>query len=205
MDTSTTLGAWEADVLKNESILKKEMGTADFHWLRFPNLSEGNTPQKKPGARRFLAVHGYKIAGVTMSFADYAYNEPCARCISVDDQKAITQLENSDLQEAAKNLDYAHQMSMALFGRDIPYVLLMHVGALDAKLLPRLLEMYRQHGVVFISLQEAAADPFYQNDLNLSLDPLPDTLEEAMLLKGLPLPKLDPPAVDLAKICRKSP
>jgi peptidoglycan/xylan/chitin deacetylase (PgdA/CDA1 family) len=201
-EPSISLEAWEADVLRDEPLLSKEMGNADFHWLRFPNLSEGNTPDKKKGARRFLASHGYKIAGVTMSFADYAYNEPYARCVVSNDQPAIKELENSYLDEAAKNLAYAHQMSMALYGRDIPYILLMHVGALDAKLLPRLLQMYRQHGVEFISLQEATRDPFYQNDVDLALSPLPDTLEEAMRLKGLPLPKREPPSVNPANICR---
>ena len=200
---STTLEAWEAEVLQNEPVLQKEMGTGDFHWLRFPNLSEGNTPEKKAGARHFLAEHGYKIAGVTMSFGDYAYNEPYARCMTKGDQAAVQQLEDSYLQEAARNLDYAHAMSTAAFGHDIPYVLLMHIGALDAKLLPQLLALYRQHGVSFISLQEAVQEPFYRNDLDLSLDPAPDTLEEAMRLKHLPLPHREPVAVNLMTICRE--
>ena len=33
---------WEADVLKNEAVLKSYMGDADWHWLRYPNLAEGN-------------------------------------------------------------------------------------------------------------------------------------------------------------------
>jgi peptidoglycan/xylan/chitin deacetylase (PgdA/CDA1 family) len=202
---STSLGAWEEEVLEDEPMLKKEMGTADFHWLRFPNLSEGDTAEKKQGSRRFLAESGYKIAGVTMSFADYAYNKPYARCMASGDKTSVKQLEDSYLQEAAKNLVYAHEMSMALYGRDIPYILLMHVGALDAKLLPRLLELYRQHGVTFISLQEAMKDTFYKNDLDLSLGSTPDTLEQAMHLKGLSLPKRELPAVNLLTICREAP
>lgn len=200
---STTLEAWEAEVLENEPVLQQKMGSGDFHWLRFPNLGEGSTPEKKLGARRFLQEHGYRIAGVTMSFADYAYNEPYARCMAQGDAAAVKQLEDSYLQEATRNLDYAHGMSMALYGRDIPYVLLMHVGALDAKLLPRLLALYRQHGVTFISLQKAEQDPFYSNDLNLSLQPSPDTLEEALRLRGLPLPRREPVAVDVATLCRQ--
>lgn len=154
-------------------------------------------------ARRFLAAHGYKIAGVTMSFADYAYNDPYARCMANGDNESVRKLENSYLEEAQKNLAYSHQMSMALYGRDIPYILLMHVGALDAKLLPRLLEVYRRNGATFISLEEAIQDPFYRNDLDLSLSPVPDTLEEAMHIKGLALPKRDPVAVNLQTLCVK--
>lgn len=200
---STTVEAWDSEVLQNEPVLRKEMGAADFHWLRYPNLAEGETAEKKAGARRFLAEHGYKIAGVTMSFADYAYNDPYARCMAKGDAAAVKQLEDNYLKSAADNLEYAHAMSLALYGHDIPYILLMHVGALDAKLLPRLVQVYRQHGVTFVSLQEASNDPFYKNDLDLSLDPHPDTLEEAMRMKGLPLPKREPLTVNLATICRE--
>jgi hypothetical protein len=31
-------------------------------------------------------------------------------------------------------------------------------------------------------------DPFYKNDLDLTLSPVPDTLEEAMWVRGLPVP-----------------
>ncbi len=202
---SSTLEAWEGEVLQNEQLLAREMGTADFHWLRYPNLGEGDTPEKRAAARAFLADHGYKIAGVTMSFSDYAYNDPYARCAAQGDEAAVKQLEDAYLAAAAENLDYAHQMSMALYGHDIPYILLMHIGALDAKLLPRLLELYRQHGVKFISLQEAVRDPFYKNDLDPRLDAVPDTLEEAMRLKGLPLPKHVRGTVNLSTICRVPP
>ena len=70
-------------------------------------------------------------------------------------------------------IDYTRAMSKALYGRDIPYVLLMHVGALDARMLPRLLKLYRDKGFTFISLQDAEKDPFYKNDLDLSLPSSP--------------------------------
>ena len=66
-----SLEDWKADVLKNETLLNSYMGTGDWHWLRFPNLGEGDTPEKREGARRFLAEQRYRIAGVTMSFGDY--------------------------------------------------------------------------------------------------------------------------------------
>jgi peptidoglycan/xylan/chitin deacetylase (PgdA/CDA1 family) len=198
---STSLNTWEEEILKNEATLKEEMGTEDFHWLRFPNLSEGNTAEKKLGARHFLAEHGYKIAGVTMSFDDYAYNEPYARCMASGENDSVRKLEDSYLQEALRELGYAHKMSMDLYGRDIPYVLLMHVGAIDAKLLPRLVELYRDHGVAFISLQEAMQDPFYRNDLDLTLNPVPDTLKEAVLVKGISLPNREPATVNLLEVC----
>ena len=198
----SSLEAWEADLLKDEDILKADMGSADWHWLRYPNLAEGETAEKRLGARHFLGEHGYRIAGVTMSFQDYAYNDPYARCVAKNDTAAVAQLEAAYLAAADAAIDSSRAMSKGLYGRDIPYVLLMHVGALDAKMLPRLLKLYRDRGFTFVGLEEAEKDPFYRNDIDLSLAPVPDTLEEAMRARKLPLPAAPHPAVDLNTICR---
>jgi peptidoglycan-N-acetylglucosamine deacetylase len=197
-----SLAEWEADTLRNEALLKSYMGSDDWHWLRYPNLAEGDTLQKREGARKFLAEHGYKIAAVTMSFGDYLYNGPYARCVTKNDAASVAQLEASYLAAADATIDYTRSMSKELYGRDIPYVLLMHVGALDARMLPRLLKLYRDKGFSFISLQDAEKDPFYKNDLDLSLPPIPDTLEEAMQTHNLALPPRPAPTVDLNTICQ---
>jgi peptidoglycan/xylan/chitin deacetylase (PgdA/CDA1 family) len=193
---------WKADVVVNELLLKSYMGNTGWRWLRFPYLAEGGTPEKRDAARKFLAQRGYRIAAVTMSFGDYLYNGPYARCVEKHDDASIAQLESAYLAAAGSTIDYTRSMSKALYGHDIPYVLLMHVGALDARLLPRLLKLYREHGFTFVSLEEAEKDPFYRNDLDLSLPAAPDTLEEAMRLRGLPLPTRAPPTVDLNSICK---
>lgn len=197
-----SLEDWKADVLKNETLLNSYMGTGDWHWLRFPNLGEGDTPEKREGARRFLAEQRYRIAGVTMSFGDYLFNDPYARCVAKNDSTAISQLEASYLAAAEATIDYDREMSKALYGRDIPYVLLMHVGGLDARMLPRLLKLYRDRGFSFIRLEDAVKDPFYKNDLDLTLSPTPDTLEEAMRMRGLPVPMRPKPNIDLNALCR---
>jgi peptidoglycan-N-acetylglucosamine deacetylase len=193
---------WEADVLKNEPLLHSYMGNANWHWLRFPYLSEGDSVEKRDAARKFLAEHGYRIAAVTMSFGDYLYNEPYARCVAKNDAAGIAQLEKSYLDAADASLGYTRAMSKALYGRDISYVLLMHVGALDARLLPRLLQIYRDRGVTFVSLEDAEKDPFYKNDLDLSLTSTPDTLEQAMRARGLPLPTHPHVDSDVNAVCR---
>ena len=193
---------FKTEVLKNEPLLQSLAGATGWHWLRYPNLAEGNTEEKKLQTRAFLAEHGYKIAGVTISFGDYLWNEPYARCLAKRDDGAVAQLESSYLEAADSTLTYTRAVSQALFGRDIPYVLLMHVGAMDARMLPRLLALYKQRGVTFVSLEQAEADPFYKNDLDLTLSPHPDTLEEAMRMKSLPLPTRPKPSVDLSTICK---
>ena len=93
-------------------------------------------------------------------------------------------------------------MSKALYGREIPYVLLMHIGALDARMLPDLLKLYRQRGFTFIRLEDAEKDGFYKRDVDLSLPYGPDTLEEAMREKNLPMPEAPRVDMDLDSTCR---
>jgi peptidoglycan/xylan/chitin deacetylase (PgdA/CDA1 family) len=201
------LADWEADLAKNEPLLQSLMPAGSQRWIRFPYLGEGDTPEKpdpakREAARKYLAAHGYKIAAVTMSFGDYLFNGPYARCVAKNDAAGIAQLEKTYLDAAADNLDFSRAMSAALFKRDIPYVLLMHVGAFDAHMLPRLIQLYQSKGVTFVSLETAEKDPFYANDLDLSLPGSPDNLEGAMATRGLPFPphpKLD---VDPESVCK---
>ena len=193
---------WEADLRKNEPLLDKYAEGNDWHWLRFPFLAEGDTPAKRADARAFLAAHGYRIAAVTMSFGDYMWNEPYARCVANNDTTAIAQLESSYLQAAAEDVDFRRAMSKALYGHDIPYVLLMHIGAFDARMLPRLLKLYRDKGFTFVTLQEAENDPFYASAIDPSLPDQPDSLEGAMQARHLPLPSRPKPSTDPATLCR---
>jgi peptidoglycan-N-acetylglucosamine deacetylase len=199
---TATLADWEADVLKNEPVLEKYGAGADWRWLRFPYLAEGDTPEKRAGARKFLAEHHYRIAAVTMSFGDYIWNEPYARCVAKNDTAAIAQLESSYLDAAAQDADFRRAMAKALFGHDIPYVLLMHVGAFDARMLPRLLKMYREKGFSFVTLEEAEKDPFYKSSVNPSLPDQPDGLEGAMGAKGLAMPAMPKMSLDVNAVCR---
>src|SRR5258707_9083410 len=123
--------------MKDKDKKDDDAQTTAWHWFRFPFVAEGDAPEKNAGIRAFLAQRGYKIAAVTMSFGDYMWNEPYARCKAKGDEKALASLESSYLAAADDSLGYSREMSRALYGREIPYVLLMHIGAFDAEMLPR--------------------------------------------------------------------
>jgi peptidoglycan/xylan/chitin deacetylase (PgdA/CDA1 family) len=199
---SNSLADWEADLVRNEPLLERHMAGQDWRWVRYPYLNEGETPEKHAAARKVLKAHGYRVASVTMSFGDYAWNEPYARCMAKGDAAAVATLEASYLKAAKDSLDFERGLSATLYGRDIPYVLLMHAGAFDARMMPRLLAMYRDNGVQFVSLEAAERDPFYAADFKTQATRAPTTLEEAMKAKSLPVAKLSLPFADLDKMCR---
>jgi peptidoglycan/xylan/chitin deacetylase (PgdA/CDA1 family) len=199
-----SLADWEADLVRNEPLLEKHMAGQDWRWVRYPYLNEGETPEKHIAARKALKARGYRIASVTMSFGDYAWNEPYARCMARGDTAAVAVLEASFLQAAKDSLDFERALSAKLYGRDIPYVLLMHAGAFDARMMPRLLAMYRDNGVTFVGLEEAERDKFYAADFKTQATAVPTTLEEAAKARGVALPPRAAPwgGAELDKMCR---
>jgi len=180
-----TLEEWSADTLKGEDAVAPLMAGQDWHWLRYPYLAEGDTLTKHLAARAFLAAHGYRIAAVTMSFDDYQWNDTYARCVAKNDMATIATMETAFLSAADASLAYYHDLSMQLYGRDIPYVLLMHLGAFDARMMPRLLDLYKSRGVSTVPLAEAESDPFYAADIDPRLPPTPANLEQAMAARGV--------------------
>lgn len=177
------------EVAKNEPLLQSLMGKADWHWFRYPFLAEGGAdPARRARIRKLLADKGYKVAPVTMGFDDWAYNDTYARCVAKGDQAAISKMETAWLEAAEANIGRYRAMAHSLYGRDIPYVILMHLGAFDARMMPRLLSLYQRHGFRFVSLAEATRDPYYRADVNPALAPDPQGLEGAMIARGLPIP-----------------
>ncbi|MEJ1967394.1 MAG: polysaccharide deacetylase family protein [Rhizomicrobium sp.] len=197
---SHTVADWEADALKNEATLAPLGG--DWHWLRFPFLGEGETPAKHDAVRAFLGAHGYRIAAVTMSFDDYLWNEPYARCVAKNDSATIVRLETAWLAAADAGLAYYHALSTELYGRDIPYVLLMHLGGFDARMLPRLMDLYHSRGVQLVSLDDAERDPFYAADADPSRPAGAVTLEQAMHARGVTFPPRVVQVLPFDTLCR---
>lgn len=197
-----TAKQFEEDVLKNEPLLERLMGSADWHWLRYPYLHEGDTLQKRHETRAWLAGHGYRIAETSMDFEDYLWNAPYARCLAKGDQASIRSLHDSYLAVADQYYAVFREASKRAYGRDVKYVLLMHVGAFDAHMLPELLALYRARGVTFISLPDALSDPAYLDDPDIG-DPHGGTHLELMLeSRHIAFPRNSKPYKALEDMCR---
>jgi peptidoglycan/xylan/chitin deacetylase (PgdA/CDA1 family) len=189
--------AFEADIARNEPILQ-----ADTRWFRFPFLAEGAQPETRAEVRRYLAAHRYRVASVTLGFDDWAFNDPYARCVAKSDTAAIAELERLFMDWARLNLERSRGLARTLYRRDVPYVLLMHAGAFDARMLPRLLAWYRAEGVRFVSLDAAEKHPFYRADYLVLPSDAPLTLEAEAQRRGV---AVDPRAWDpatLDAVCR---
>jgi peptidoglycan/xylan/chitin deacetylase (PgdA/CDA1 family) len=191
-----------ANIAENEPILRKVNPAGDWHWFRYPFLDEGNTLAKRVAVRDYLSAHHYKVAEVTMDFEDYLWNEPYARCIAKHDTAAVDSLEHTYLSVADEYIGVFRTLSQQLYGHDIPYVLLLHVGAFDAHMLPRLIALFRERGFTFITLPQAASDPAYGFDPNIGY-PGGGTLQELVAkVKNVNFPDNTKPYKELDQMCR---
>lgn len=199
LDTLSVAG-FATEVERNERLLAAAGG--DWHWFRYPFIAEGSDPAKRDAARLYLAARGYRIAAVTMSFGDYAWNEPYARCVARHDDAGIARLETTFLAAADGEVARARLMAHRLYGRDIPLVLLLHIGAFDARMMPRLLALYQVRGFSFTSLPAAERDPAYREDTDPRLPYRPASLEARLDARHLPVPAGGFTLSTLDAICR---
>jgi len=195
-----TIPQFEDELTKDEPVLAKLGGRSDWRWFRYPFLDEGKDEAQRVGAREVLAKHGYRVAAVTMSFSDWAFTPAWARCNAKGDKAAVTELERLYLQSARENVTVGRETARKLYGRDIPYVLLMHVSAMSAHMMPRVIRLYRDAGFRFVSLPEAERDPAYAAYTDLSLAPPPPDWKRAKD-KGVSLPSAPDHSATLNAIC----
>lgn len=154
-----------AAVDRNQALLDQIDPRGQKHkWLRYPFLHEGDTLEKRRAVRAGLFARGFGIAEVTMDFEDYLWNEPYARCSAKNDPEALKYLHDSYLETADHYITVARGLSQQAFHRDIRYVLLMHLGAFDAKMLPELTQLYRSRGFRFVTMPHALQDKAYRLD-----------------------------------------
>jgi peptidoglycan/xylan/chitin deacetylase (PgdA/CDA1 family) len=193
------VAAFLADVARNEALLPG-LAAGARRYFRFPYLERGGTPARRAELRRALHAQGYRIADVSIDFADWAFTGAYARC--ADDEAALATLREAYLEHALAALYWAHESALSLFGRAIPHVLLLHAIVPTARNLDALLEAYVQAGVELIPLREALADPAYAEQPEIDHDDT-NAISEAIRQKRAPLRSFVPRAQGLLELaCR---
>ncbi|WP_031234971.1 polysaccharide deacetylase family protein [Asticcacaulis sp. AC402] len=158
--SQNTVAAFKGDIEGNEPILKSYMGDADWHWLRFPFLNAGSDAGHGE-IMQFVKDTGYRIADVTITFNDWAYTDAYARCAARGDTAAVASLREKYMSDVVASVKRARGLSQKIYGRDIPHVLLIHVGAFTGEMLPEVLTAFDAEGAEYVTLEQAQSDPAY--------------------------------------------
>lgn len=193
---------FEAEIVRNEATLQRFGRGGDWRWFRYPFLAEGDQPAKRDSVRAALARRGYRIAAVTMDFSDWQWNAAYARCRAGEHRQGLEALESAYLENVREEIHRSRSMSHTLYGRDIPYVLLTHISPFNARMLPRVLDLYQEEGFRFTTLAAAQRDSVYRRDTDPSQPAGPTSLEARARERGMPVPPRTDRTVMLDSVCR---
>jgi peptidoglycan-N-acetylglucosamine deacetylase len=196
---------FERDMEENEPALELLNHDAkdNWHWLRYPYLHEGDTVEKRRAVRTYLKAHGYRIAQVTLDWEDYLWNFAYAKCLAKSDTKSIEWLRSSYLSTASAFLDLGREQARLIYGHDINYVLLMHLGAFSSAILPDALDLLKKKGFKLVTLEEAESDPIYEQDPDVGMRDAGTLLDQWMQVKQIKAPEhVEKPYKQLESICQ---
>jgi peptidoglycan/xylan/chitin deacetylase (PgdA/CDA1 family) len=158
LDINTVpLAEYTADVARGEPILRAALAArgTSLRYFRHPYLHAGPTVEIKAGLQRFLGDAGYRVAPVTLDNSDYMY----AALYTRSEHRARVRTEYIPYMESV--VEFFERRSVEVAGREFPQVLLIHANALNADLMPDLLDMFRRRGYDFVTLETAMADAAY--------------------------------------------
>lgn len=160
----TSVDDFLAGVLLGERTLRPllESRGKELRYFRHPYLHTGRDADTRNRVDAFLARHGYVVAPVTIDNADYLYAAAYAQALQAQDEDLAERLVTSYLDYMLAVVVYYEQQSMALYGRNMSHVLLLHANRLNADTLGRLLGTLQALGYRFVSLEQALQDPAYQ-------------------------------------------
>jgi peptidoglycan-N-acetylglucosamine deacetylase len=198
----TDAQAFELEIVRNEATLRRFGGGELRKWLRFPYLVEGRDAAKRDSVRAALVRRGYRIAAVTMDYSDWQWNDAYVRCLTPGKEAGLAALESAYLENVREASNRSRTLSRALYGREIPYVLLTHISAFNARTMPRVLDVYRQEGFRFTTLEAAQQDSVYRRDMDPSQPAGPASLEARARQRGLPIPPRTDRSAMLSSACR---
>ncbi|MGD0988854.1 MAG: polysaccharide deacetylase family protein [Candidatus Sulfotelmatobacter sp.] len=195
--------AFERDIDENEPALELLEAKDNWHWLRYPYLREGDTVEKRRAVRAYLKIRGYRIAQVTLDWEDYLWNTAYARCATKGDAKSIEWLRTSYLATASEFLDLGREQAKLIYGHDINYVLLMHLGAYSSTILPDALDLLKKKGFKLVTLEEAESDAAYEGDPDVGMHDAGTLLDQWMQVKQIKYPPhAEKPYKELESVCQ---
>jgi peptidoglycan/xylan/chitin deacetylase (PgdA/CDA1 family) len=198
-----TAEAFEREIEEDEPVLELLESKDTWHWLRYPYLHEGDTVEKRRAVRTYLKAHGYRIAQVTLDWEDYLWNFAYARCLAKNDTKSMEWLRSSYLSTASAFLDLGREQAKLIYGREINYVLLMHLGAYSSTILPDALDLLKKKGFKLVTLEEAESDAAYDGDPDVGLHDAGTMLDQWMQVKGIKdPPHVEKPYKEIESVCR---
>lgn len=161
---SVSLRDFQDEVIRGEVItraLLQERGRK-LAWFRYPYLHSGTTAEVHQGILDFLEQRHYRVAPVTVDYADYSFAGVFSREKRAGRDENAEKIKQAYLDQVDRGFEYAEKASQEVFGYEVPQILLIHCNELNSLTLRDSIARMRKRGYIFISLEEAMSDKAYQ-------------------------------------------
>jgi beta-lactamase regulating signal transducer with metallopeptidase domain len=165
---NVSVEAFETEVVRGEQVMSKlvaERGRK-LRYFSYPYLNTGPNPEAKAAVEGFLRGHGYQIHPVTIDNMDWLFNHAYIEALRREDEATATRIRAEYVPYMERMFEFSESYSRELTGREIPQVLMLTAGALNADCFDDLAAMMRRRGYSFVTMEQATKDEAYS---------LPDT------------------------------
>ncbi|HEV7891681.1 MAG TPA: M56 family metallopeptidase [Pyrinomonadaceae bacterium] len=164
----TPVEEFKEEVTSGDQLLSKlsaERGQK-VRYFSYPYLNTGPNAEAKAAVEKFLGERGYKIHPVTVDNMDWLFNRAYAELLTDEDEAGAARLRADYVAYMERMFEFYEGYSREVTGREIPQVLMLTAGALNADSFEELAAMLKRRGYTFVTLEEATKDEAYS---------LPDT------------------------------
>lgn len=156
---------YEEEILKGEKVTQEllNQNKKQMKYFRHPYLQTGRSHEVKNAIEKFLSDHDYTVAPVTIDNAEWIFGSAYDKAIDSNKTDVMKQIGIEYINYMKRKIEYWENQSVALFGRNINHVLLIHANTLNAEYFPELCKMIRSIDYKFVSLDEALKDEAYKS------------------------------------------
>jgi peptidoglycan/xylan/chitin deacetylase (PgdA/CDA1 family) len=156
--------AYVDDIARGEKVTRALLAERHkpLHWFRHPYLETGAPRADKARIDDWLEDHGYRVAPVTMEASDWLFAEPYDDAIARRDVARVKRIKAQYLDYTDRMVGWYQRASQSLLGRQIRFIMLLHVTRLNADCMDELAGILTRHDLRTVSLATAMKDPAYR-------------------------------------------
>jgi peptidoglycan/xylan/chitin deacetylase (PgdA/CDA1 family) len=160
----TPLHEYLDDIVRGEVVMRAMLAARGrkLEWFRHPYLHTGPTPEVHDAVQAFLKQRGYRVAPVTVDYADYSFAGAYSRALRGGETGRAAKIRQAYLDQVDAGFEHYEKMSMEVLGREPAQILLLHCNELNSVSLRESIARIRARGYAFVTLAEAMKDPAYE-------------------------------------------
>lgn len=156
-----SLANFEDDFVRGETV-SKILQPNGIRYFRHPFLQMGNTRELENSFENFIRERGCKIVPITAETLDWMFNSAYSKALKEENEKLRKRVSEEYLKFARLKIESSEANSKKLFGRNVRHILLLHANQLNADNFDALVNIYKDKGYQFITVEEALKDEIYR-------------------------------------------